>query len=249
MKRKPHSRKTAQRGITLVESLISLLILALGVLGLAAVQARMLVETRTTNARATAVRLIADLGERIRMNAAGAQPPISGGDSPYTTKEVDFKAPGDTAPDNGACAPAGIIQPTDTNACTDGTFCDPPESGAGGGSANNPPACTPALQAAYDMWAWRREIQKSLMGGLASVTQVGNSPQLRVMVAWRLNENTNATLTGTASDQKLAAPLQVTSAAVSATGGTSTATDLCADAFHICHVDFIDIPPHVKPRS
>jgi len=225
MKRKPRSRKAAQRGITLIESLIALLILALGVLGLAAVQARMLVETRTTNARATAVRLIADLGERIRMNAAGAQPPV-GGNSHYAVAGAGFTAPGDTAPDSGACAPAG----------------------AGGSSAN----CSPAQRAAYDVWAWRREIEKSLMGGLASITQVGDSPQLRVMVAWRLNENTNLTLASTASDQQLAAPLMVTSAAsgaepaASAASGAgaaaSTATDLCA-AHHICHVDFIDIPP------
>ena len=67
----PASRKS-QAGITLIEALVSLLILALGILGLAAVQTRMLVENRVTNSRATAVRLIADLGERMRINAAGA---------------------------------------------------------------------------------------------------------------------------------------------------------------------------------
>jgi type IV pilus assembly protein PilV len=238
MKRKTRSRKTAQRGITLIESLIALLILALGVLGLAAVQARMLVETRTTNARATAVRLIADLGERIRMNAVGAQTVDA-----YTTKGVDFEAPDATAPDDGACAPAVVSDPaTGGAACApDAVNNDPANDActpdtAHRTTANNVSSCTPVQRAAYDVRAWRREIARSLMGGLGSITQIGESPQLRVIVAWQLNENTNAALTGTASDRQLAAPLQITSTA------TSAATDLCP-AGHICHVDFIDIPP------
>ena len=70
-----------QRGFTLLEALVSLLILVLGVLGLASVQGRMLVETRTTNSRARAIQLISDFSERVRINAIGAQP--SGGLSPY----------------------------------------------------------------------------------------------------------------------------------------------------------------------
>ena len=61
-----------QRGITLIEALVAMAILALGVLGLAAVQARMLVETRTTNARAAAIRLIGELSERVQINPMGA---------------------------------------------------------------------------------------------------------------------------------------------------------------------------------
>ena len=80
--------KSAQRGITLLESLIALLILALGVLGLAAVQARMLVETRTTNSRATAIRLIADLSDRVRINKVGAQS-VAGVRSPYSDTAAD----------------------------------------------------------------------------------------------------------------------------------------------------------------
>jgi len=107
----PQRKKSAQRGITLFEALIALLVLALGVLGLAAVQARMLVETRTTNSRATAIRLIADLSDRIRLNKTGAQPPV-GGVSPYSdAAAATFAVPPNTAP-------AGSCDPTAAAACS-----------------------------------------------------------------------------------------------------------------------------------
>jgi len=105
----PRRTKSAQRGITLFEALIAMLVLALGVLGLAAVQARMLVETRTTNSRATAIRLIADLGDRVRLNKTGAQPPAIGGLSPYSdTAPATFAAPVTAAP--VACDPCAPDQ-------------------------------------------------------------------------------------------------------------------------------------------
>jgi type IV pilus assembly protein PilV len=66
------SRRRGQEGITLLESLISLMILALAVLGMLAVQVRILAETQTGVRRAQAVRLIEDLGERIRSNPGGS---------------------------------------------------------------------------------------------------------------------------------------------------------------------------------
>lgn len=60
--------KGRQRGLSLIESLISLLVLALGVMGLAGVQTRLLVETRTANYRATAIGLIDDLTNKIALN-------------------------------------------------------------------------------------------------------------------------------------------------------------------------------------
>ena len=65
-------RRPGQRGITLVESLVALTILALAVLGMLAVQLRTLVEAREGAARAQAVRLIDDLAERIKANPEGS---------------------------------------------------------------------------------------------------------------------------------------------------------------------------------
>lgn len=64
--------KVRQSGLSLIESLVSLLVLALGILGLAGVQTRLLVETRTANYRATAIGLIDDLTNRIALNRTAA---------------------------------------------------------------------------------------------------------------------------------------------------------------------------------
>jgi type IV pilus assembly protein PilV len=59
---------TGQRGVTLLESLVSILILAVGVLAILWVQVRTLAETQTSARRAQAVRAIEDLGERVKSN-------------------------------------------------------------------------------------------------------------------------------------------------------------------------------------
>ncbi|MDR1968278.1 MAG: type IV pilus modification protein PilV [Burkholderiaceae bacterium] len=197
------SPRTGQRGMALIEALVALLILVLGILGLAAMQTRMLVETRTTNARASAVRLIGDLNERIdlygrALQVKGEQPAAA---SPYATSDTSFFAVNKTAP-SPACPAAGN-------------------------------GCTPTQQAAYDLWAWRTEVARSLMGGRASISQI--SPrQLQVVVAWQLNENTGTALRNTddAAARQLDASLQITAA---------NGKGLCADNY-ICHIDFIDIP-------
>ncbi len=57
-----------QRGITLIESMVALVIAALGILGILGVQMRTLSDTSTSVRRAQAVRLIEDLGERMKTN-------------------------------------------------------------------------------------------------------------------------------------------------------------------------------------
>lgn len=59
---------THQRGITLIESLVAIVVAALGVLGVLGVQMRSLTDTSTTVRRAQAIRLIEDLGERLKVN-------------------------------------------------------------------------------------------------------------------------------------------------------------------------------------
>lgn len=58
--------------MSLIESMVALVVLALGVMGLAVVQTRMMVETRTANYRATAIGLIDDLNNRILLNRDAA---------------------------------------------------------------------------------------------------------------------------------------------------------------------------------
>lgn len=58
----------SQRGLSLVEAMVAIVVLALGMMGLAGVQARLLVESRTANSRAVAVGLIEDLSNRMLLN-------------------------------------------------------------------------------------------------------------------------------------------------------------------------------------
>lgn len=57
-----------QRGITLLESLVAIVVAALGILGIVGVQMRTLADTQTSVRRAQAIRLIEDLGERMKVN-------------------------------------------------------------------------------------------------------------------------------------------------------------------------------------
>lgn len=63
----PHSMQR-QQGISLIESLVAIIVTALGVLGILGVQMRTLTDTSTTVRRAQAIRLIEDLGERMKVN-------------------------------------------------------------------------------------------------------------------------------------------------------------------------------------
>lgn len=65
MKKPLHHR---QRGISLIESLIAIVVAALGILGVVGMQMRTLTDTQTGVRRAQAIRLIEDLSERMKVN-------------------------------------------------------------------------------------------------------------------------------------------------------------------------------------
>ncbi|WP_234640865.1 type IV pilus modification protein PilV [Delftia tsuruhatensis] len=64
---KPAERRN-QRGLTMIESLVAIVVAALGILGILGTQMRTLTDTQTTVRRAQAIRLIEDLGERMKVN-------------------------------------------------------------------------------------------------------------------------------------------------------------------------------------
>ena len=65
----PMKKSTSfQQGITLIESLIAIVIAALGILGILGVQMRTMTDTSTSVRRAQAIRLIEDLSERMKIN-------------------------------------------------------------------------------------------------------------------------------------------------------------------------------------
>ena len=92
------SARHAQRGITLIESLVALVITAVALFGLLGVQMRTLVDTQAGVRRAQAIRLIEDLGERMQNN-----PNALGNLSAYTTTPTTTVDCGTTA-----CTPAEL---------------------------------------------------------------------------------------------------------------------------------------------
>jgi len=91
-----------QHGISLIESLVAIVVMALGILGILGVQMRTLTDTSTTVRRAQAIRLIEDLSERLRVSP-NALLSIKDYESGY-----DEKGSAMTASDcaNTACTPA-----------------------------------------------------------------------------------------------------------------------------------------------
>ena len=63
-----HLKTKHQRGIALIESLVAIVITALGILGILGVQMRTLADTQTGVRRAQAIRLTEDLSERAKVN-------------------------------------------------------------------------------------------------------------------------------------------------------------------------------------
>ena len=63
-----HPQASFSRGISLLESLVAIVVLVFGVFAMLAMQLRTLADTQTSTRRVQAIRLIEDLGERIRAN-------------------------------------------------------------------------------------------------------------------------------------------------------------------------------------
>lgn len=64
---------STQRGVTLLEVMIALLILSIGLLGLAALQTRALRFSQMADMHQRAVQLVRNIGERMQANPAGVQ--------------------------------------------------------------------------------------------------------------------------------------------------------------------------------
>lgn len=69
--RVPRATGLRQRGFTLVESLVALVVISVGMLGIAAMYVEGLRAGRTSVYRSTAVELVADMADRIRANSLG----------------------------------------------------------------------------------------------------------------------------------------------------------------------------------
>ncbi len=69
MKRRADSRRAGQRGVTMVEALVALVVLSVGMLGIAGLYVSSLRAERTAQLRTQAITLVNDMIDRIRANA------------------------------------------------------------------------------------------------------------------------------------------------------------------------------------
>ena len=100
---KPVVNDSRQQGFTLMEVLVSIVVLALGALGVLDAQMRTLADTQTSVRREQAIRLIENLSESIRAN-----PNALTVQSSYVMDWGAAAAPGVCADDAPGCAPADL---------------------------------------------------------------------------------------------------------------------------------------------
>lgn len=94
-----------ERGATLLEVLVAMLVMALGLLGIMGVQMRTLADTQTSARRAQAIRLIEDLSERVRLNPDALNPAVAGN---YLIGTWGATATPPAGCGAGGCAPAAL---------------------------------------------------------------------------------------------------------------------------------------------
>jgi type IV pilus assembly protein PilV len=69
--RKLYARRKRMSGISMVEALVALVVISVGMLGIAGLYLASLKASRTANIRVQAVNLVADMADRIRANKRG----------------------------------------------------------------------------------------------------------------------------------------------------------------------------------
>jgi type IV pilus assembly protein PilV len=96
------------RGVTLIEVLVTMVIVAIGLLGLAGLQVRGLSIQKDAHGRAIATQLALDLADRMRSNA----PAVAAGDYDFTVAYPTGTYAAPLAPDceSNACTPAQQAQ-------------------------------------------------------------------------------------------------------------------------------------------
>lgn len=137
-------------GFTLIEILITVIVLSIGLLGLAGLQINGLRANMSSEARSKASALANDIAERMRANPLGVQNDNADDDNQYANISM-------TADDCGD-------QPD--------PFC----SNYNDGSSQTADECTPAQMAAFDAWLWACGMPKAdgvVPGGLTNILTGG----------------------------------------------------------------------------
>lgn len=161
---KPNSlARQMERGVSLIESLVAMVVLSFGVLGLLGAQLRTMVNNQSANHVATAARLADSLFERVKTNpsAALALNPAFNPNDPLNPLQWGWL---------GTYAVAwGATTVVATN-CDTGF-------------------CTAAQRATWDINRWKQAVTQALPNGEGRVLVSPDNPrQMIVIIGWRANE-------------------------------------------------------------
>lgn len=134
------SEVDAERGASLIEVLVAIVVLSIGLLGIAGLQAATTKYKINTWSRSAASQLVSDLSERIRIN-----PDVAGSNFTTGVNAASSYALGTTWA-------AQETRPTIDKDCAKATI-----------------DCTPAERAAYDMASWRLRVRDAMPRGSVNV--------------------------------------------------------------------------------
>ncbi|WP_052162221.1 type IV pilus modification protein PilV [Aquabacterium sp. NJ1] len=153
----PHKRtlKSRQAGATLIEILVSVLVIALGLLTMASVQSNSVKFQKTSEFRAIATLLASDLADRMRANQLGVEA------QGYSVPSESFSDGLLTANNEGAKQACGAIV---------------------NGKVEK---CTPEQMAAQDLFEWRSRLRASLPNAAVHVSQYNTAQRaVELWIAW-----------------------------------------------------------------
>lgn len=158
-----HPFFSRQRGATLMESLVAMMVLAFGVMGLLGLQLRTMVNNQNANHTATAARLADGLFEAIKANPRASQAlnTTFNANDPLNVAQWGWLA---------SYANAWGNLPAIGNDCGTGF-------------------CTWDAKAAWDLNRWKQTVRETLPNGEGFVqVSPDNRRQMIVIIGWRANE-------------------------------------------------------------
>ncbi len=156
------SRRSSQQGLSLIEVLVSILVMGLGLVGMAALQANTLKYQRGSVERATVAALVSDFSERVSSNLSQGPGKLAG-NSPFIQVQTWSRAIG-----VHTFAPA--------------VDCDAQPDASQSNAVSHD--CTAAERAAYDLVTWQGQVRKALPNGAASVARSTDGSGLVVTMMW-----------------------------------------------------------------
>jgi type IV pilus assembly protein PilV len=190
----PQTPRFAQRGVSLIESLVALLVLALGVLGLLGFQLRTMIDNQNANQVAHAARLADELFERIKANPMN-DPSLNRNANPLLNVNTNYNP----------ATPLANAQWT----WLDGYVLAWNTAAAAPADCNTV-VCTPAQKVTWDLSRWKQSVEAALPGARVQVLRApaaaGNPRQLIAIVGWRAKESAGVTSPMTVNIPGVTAP-------------------------------------------